>query len=113
MTFVFVFGAVTTPFVGLTVNATQRSELSGYPDDDNIYYYFNPVNKSYEKIKYAGTIPPYERFDHTFSVISFYKPLFMKQYQNLASYSFMRTAAGLLIFFIIGRCLFTLASISG
>jgi predicted small integral membrane protein len=76
--------------------------LSGYKEDGDTYVYFDPIERNYVQIKYIGFQPPSPSFNETFTVVSFYKPLFMESHQNLRTYNLPLFLIVTTVFFLIG-----------
>jgi len=99
--FVFFFAIITTPFYMSTAKFTQKGGLSGYQGDDYMYKYYDPLKGKYLEIKHYNPPPASRQFNETFSVVSFYKPLFSGHYQNVSELS-IAVSIIKIIFFLIG-----------
>ncbi|MBN2547106.1 MAG: hypothetical protein JXB50_14990 [Spirochaetes bacterium] len=101
ITFVFFFAIITTPLLMSTAKLTQKGGLSGYQGDNYIYKYFDPLQEKYLEIKHYNPPPASRQFNETFTVVSFYKPLFSTHYQNVTDLS-LTVSIIKIFFFLIG-----------
>lgn len=89
MAFVMVSAIFMSALTTSTAAFTHVGGLRGYQDGDAQYHYFDPAMRRYVPIGHYNAMPVARKLDETFSLLSFYKPLFSLHYQNVSDLSLL------------------------
>ncbi len=87
--FFMVFAIFMGLFTSSTASFTHLGGLRGYQDGAGQYQYFDPLARRYTQIPHYNAMPVARKLDETFSLVSFYKPLFSGHYQNVSDLSLL------------------------
>lgn len=97
MAFVMVSAIFMSALTTSTAAFTHVGGLRGYQDGDAQYHYFDPAMRRYVPIRHYNAMPVARKLDDTFSLVSFYKPLFAPHYQNVNELSLLVSLIKILI----------------